>query len=265
MDAFGLENAEKAIIDGGFDIITVHGLYGDRRTSWRYEDTLEELIFNDLEGEDCRVMNYGYDLLKGGNGIYARAGIVNEAGILLGQLAQARKTVPEGVFRTIVFVGHDIGGCIVKQALYLAGLDSNYHDIASCTKVVVLFGCPQRPLNGNHMEDMITHLAFSGSKVPPKNTVYHIRTLASAVMESCCSFIEAKTQLRAFLFAVFSKNDDPAQRIFDETTVTTDIGFGCRWGMVEPHASLTKAPKIGSVWALLHNFIDRIKTRFIDG
>lgn len=77
----------------------------------------------------------------------------------------------------------------------------------------VLFGCPQRPLNGNHMEDMITHLAFSGSKVPPKNTVYHIRTLASAVMESCCSFIEAKTQLRAFLFAVFSKNDDPAQRV----------------------------------------------------
>lgn len=54
-------------------------------------------------------------------------------------------------------------------------------------------------------------------------------------------------------------------QIFDETTVTTDIGFGCRWGMVEPHASLTKAPKIGSVWALLHNFIDRIKTRFIDG
>lgn len=116
MDAFGLENAEKAIIDGGFEythphyahvkpfayfilfmcsIITVHGLHGDHRTSWRYEDAPEDPIFNDLEGEDCRVMNYGYDPLKGGNGIYARAGIVNEAGILLGQLAQARKTVPE--------------------------------------------------------------------------------------------------------------------------------------------------------------------------
>lgn len=45
----------------------------------------------EISGYDSRILNYGYDTLKVGNGIWFRNGIAKEASILLQQLAEARK------------------------------------------------------------------------------------------------------------------------------------------------------------------------------
>ncbi|KAB2570256.1 hypothetical protein DBV05_g11056 [Lasiodiplodia theobromae] len=72
-------------------------------------------MITEIAGQHVRILNYGYDTLKVGDGIYFRNGIAKEASILLQQLAEARKGLTQDTFRTIVFIAHDIGGSIVKH------------------------------------------------------------------------------------------------------------------------------------------------------
>jgi hypothetical protein len=96
-------------------IVTVHGLGGDRETSW--SDGIDNFWLQDLSFylAHARVSTYGYKLE--GEGASATE-IDEKAKELLdtfcnGDLAEAEKDHP----RTFVFIGHNLGGCIIKQVI----------------------------------------------------------------------------------------------------------------------------------------------------
>lgn len=217
-----------------------------------------------LYGTNARCLNYGYDVLKTGSGVFFRNGISKEASRLLQDLARARWSLyqvhlrdyldarrplhPQNIFRPIVFLAHDIGGSIVKhvrrpleliyfyQPLTAAGsLSSRFgskiprnivlHEVVgpqtlnpvnqndSADKVQILFGCPQRCLNVQDMEDKLTRLVLCGSKKPLNNILRGIKCLTSSVMQANHFFVGSKIQLRAKVVAIISEDKDLAKRV----------------------------------------------------
>lgn len=71
--------------------VAVHGLHGNCNNSWRPRDEPEKNMIAEISGYDSRILNYGYNALEIGRGIYFRHGISNEAAVLLQQLAEAIK------------------------------------------------------------------------------------------------------------------------------------------------------------------------------
>ncbi|KAK8252580.1 ankyrin repeat-containing domain protein [Phyllosticta capitalensis] len=259
--AYGLDGMTEKMVAGEIDCVTVHGLHGDRRHSWKAQDSQETNMISEIAGENARILKFGFDALQMEDGVYCANGIAREATKLLDQLTEARKGLSPSTFRTIVFVAHDIGGSIVQQALYQAGLAPNQNDILSCTKLLVLFGCPQRIHSLQDMEDSMTRLVFSGSKLPSNDILYSIKCLAKSVMESIEASVESKILLRANIVTIFSENKNPA-RIFDEYMMTTDLGCETRIAIDEEHARLISLSRVSDKWSSLRHKISDVKRSF---
>ena len=99
------------------DVVAVHGLNGECFRSWTHEETtgeqtlwLKDLLLQRLPR--TRVMTFGYDASVVGN--TSVAGIRDNARKLLVFLRNKRED--DGTrHRPIVFVGHSLGGIIIKQ------------------------------------------------------------------------------------------------------------------------------------------------------
>lgn len=98
-------------------MVAVHGLNGECFRSWTHEETtgeqtlwLKDLLLQRLPR--TRVMTFGYDASVVGN--TSVAGIRDNARKLLVFLRNKRED--DGTrHRPIVFVGHSLGGIIIKQ------------------------------------------------------------------------------------------------------------------------------------------------------
>ncbi|KAB8256684.1 hypothetical protein BDV32DRAFT_153079 [Aspergillus pseudonomiae] len=111
----------------GLDLVIVHGLYGNLgaspnprvspgsgSSSW-VDDYLKDLDV------DARILIFRYDAGKILAGRHSRDAIQQQAVSLLEGLTKLRGTDSE---RSIMFISHDIGGLIVKDALQIAVFDS---------------------------------------------------------------------------------------------------------------------------------------------
>ncbi|KAK0729543.1 Alpha/Beta hydrolase protein [Lasiosphaeris hirsuta] len=130
------------------DIVAVHGLNGDCFRSWTHQDEsqagvkttwLNELLPYQLP--NARVMTFGYSANVLGN--TSITGIRENARILLNCLRDKREDDGEKK-HPIVFLGHSLGGIIIKQALRFANNEPRYSDIAESTRGIVFFGTPHR-------------------------------------------------------------------------------------------------------------------------
>ncbi|KFY46704.1 hypothetical protein V494_00368 [Pseudogymnoascus sp. VKM F-4513 (FW-928)] len=139
-----LKDSDILTRNGILDIVAVHGLCGDRLTSWSkkshtswLKDHLPAYLAN------ARVSTYGYELSEEG---VSTAEIDAKAKELLdtlcdGKLAETASTYHQ---RAFVFIGHNLGGLIIKQALLRANAELIYSEIAKKTSLLILFGTPQR-------------------------------------------------------------------------------------------------------------------------
>jgi protein SERAC1 len=157
-------------------IVAVHGLLGDCYETWTSESPTgtKTLLLNDLllrKRPNTRVMTYGY------NGSLASPsveGVEDNARRLL-NLLRTRREVEDSVHIPLVFIGHGIGGLIIKQvglalavsvivggkvnklthtpdpstqALIIADNErESFSAIADNTKGIVFFGTPHRGLS----------------------------------------------------------------------------------------------------------------------
>ncbi|KAI9770213.1 MAG: Ankyrin repeat domain-containing protein 44 [Geoglossum umbratile] len=136
-----LKGSDILTRNGILDIVTVHGLCGDRQTSWS-EKSHTSWLQDHLPAylAHARVSTYGYELSEEGVSaaeIDAKAKELLDT-FLYGKLAETYYP------RTFVFIGHNLGGLIIKQALLRANAEAIYSNIAKRTSLLILFGTPQR-------------------------------------------------------------------------------------------------------------------------
>ncbi|CAJ2503565.1 Uu.00g109590.m01.CDS01 [Anthostomella pinea] len=101
----------------GIDIVLVHGLFGARVSSWTKGSVCWP---RDLLGQDVpnvRVIAWGWNSLFGGKDIFAE-----HAETFLSDIAR----VCSGMTRPLVFIGHGLGGLILKEALVTAAVSRIY-------------------------------------------------------------------------------------------------------------------------------------------
>ncbi|KAH6855888.1 hypothetical protein B0I37DRAFT_351022 [Chaetomium sp. MPI-CAGE-AT-0009] len=132
---FGLERVNSPSLEGyspSIDLIAVHGLYGSKDISWDEVKWKDEV----LPGltTRSRLSVYTYDVFSSDAGVLTRDGARNEATKLLDSLLELRsKDLEKGA---IAFIGHDIGGTLIKERMY--------RDIYESTSTFIYLGCPHR-------------------------------------------------------------------------------------------------------------------------
>ncbi|KAI5845602.1 hypothetical protein DFP73DRAFT_546704 [Morchella snyderi] len=138
----GLTQLNVAGDNAGYDIIAIAGIDGHAYNSW-LAPTDERMWLRDFiplrrRLANSRVMTYGYDmrLVSGKSWVDYRKEFLQE-------LVRAR-TGPRAQNRPIIFVGHNIGGIMVVQALLECLVNSAYSQILSSVKKIVFAGTPHQ-------------------------------------------------------------------------------------------------------------------------
>ncbi|RFU77308.1 ankyrin 1 [Trichoderma arundinaceum] len=140
----------------GADFVVVHGVYG----GWENEfqagpgSGSSEWVANFAESLESpsRILRFEYEPLQLFCGRRSRQAIRNCALKLLRALTAKR---------LIIFVAHDIGGLIIKDALVAAALDTtSWLDIAEMSRILVFLGSPHRSVDHFDMEDRLSRFLF---------------------------------------------------------------------------------------------------------
>ncbi|EHK26252.1 uncharacterized protein TRIVIDRAFT_63577 [Trichoderma virens Gv29-8] len=189
------------------DFVVIHGVYGGWENEYRAGpgSGSSEWVSNYAQSlEPSRILRFEYEPLQLFCGRRSRQAIQNCALKLLRALAARRRH--ETQKRLIIFVAHDIGGLIVKDALVAAALDTaSWMDIVEMSRVmvklpIVFLGSPHRSVDHFDMEDRLSRFLFGGfdsgiAEIRPSASA--ISGFAAAAMEINGLFIESKITLRS--------------------------------------------------------------------
>ncbi|KAF4627331.1 hypothetical protein G7Y89_g10820 [Cudoniella acicularis] len=131
-------------------IVAVHGLGGDSFSTWTDTSSgclwLRDLLPQVQSLKTARIMTFGYDarafVRPFESSTTGRTFTFSEA--LLFDLSNAR-TSPEETTRPLIFVGHSLGGHVIKSALVGANNQQGlYGNILNSTRCLVFFGTPHQ-------------------------------------------------------------------------------------------------------------------------
>lgn len=143
-EKIGLFELSKVGAPKTVDVVAVHGLQGDAYKTWEYENGT--LWLRDLLPEEvprARIMTFGYDSTIAFSNSVAR--IEDKALDLLNNVGALRGKDTDR--RPVVFIGHSLGGIVVKKALILAherSSDPVFKDILINTKAIAFLGVPHK-------------------------------------------------------------------------------------------------------------------------
>ncbi|KAN0070627.1 hypothetical protein V8E54_011496 [Elaphomyces granulatus] len=125
------------------DLVAVHGLDGDAKQTWTHRETnalwLQDFLPQDVQ--NTRVMTFGYNASAAFGSTTAT--IIDHAKDLLTCLVDKREEEDETT-RPIIFVGHSLGGIVIKQALVQARIEPQYQAISEATVGIIFLGTPHR-------------------------------------------------------------------------------------------------------------------------
>ena len=113
-------------------VVFVHGLTGDRRSTWRQKSSptgLVELLRDDSEVEDFDIFTFGYRTT------YLRGAPINSAA---NQLAHALEELSQKRQYQIVLVAHSMGGLVCMRYI----LDQLERGVRPPISGVLLYGTP---------------------------------------------------------------------------------------------------------------------------
>ncbi|KAI1452950.1 hypothetical protein F4805DRAFT_445289 [Annulohypoxylon moriforme] len=133
------------------DICFVHGLAGDRIRTWDWVDSNSkethcwptEFLSQDAEEDhlNVRILSYGYKSFAPTPEYLTQRTLYRHSQSLLSELAVVRKDCPD---RPLIFVGHSLGGVVIKSALIFSSQDPNPELLAVSvsTTGIVFLGTP---------------------------------------------------------------------------------------------------------------------------
>ncbi|OCK79674.1 hypothetical protein K432DRAFT_354452 [Lepidopterella palustris CBS 459.81] len=169
------------------DIVAVHGLNGDSKNTWTNSKTnafwLQDFLPQDLP--NARVMTFGYNASAAfGN---TTADIIDHAKSLLSSLVDKREEADE-LSRPIVFIGHSLGGIVIKQALFQAKIEPRYNSISESTIGIVFLGTPHRGSEKAVYGKVLASLATTLLNKPSPRLVKALQVNSEALMRLTTDF-----------------------------------------------------------------------------
>ncbi|KAK8189294.1 uncharacterized protein BKA78DRAFT_319145 [Phyllosticta capitalensis] len=134
--------------DATIDIVAVHGLGGDSFSTFTKNDCLwiRDLLPSVSGFENTRIMTFGYkaSVFLHPFAEQTRGRTFTFAEDLLNELVDNRSS-PKERERPIVFLGHSLGGIVIKSALRHAHERySVFGDILDSTNAIIFFGTPHQ-------------------------------------------------------------------------------------------------------------------------
>ncbi|KAL7799020.1 ankyrin repeat-containing domain protein [Trichoderma ceciliae] len=185
------------------DFVVIHGVYGEWENEFQAGpgSGSSDWVANYAEslGSPSRILRFEYEPLQLFCGRRSRQAIRNCALKLLRALVARRRH--ESQKRLIIFVAHDIGGLIVKDALVTAALDlASWMDIVEMSRILVFLGSLHRSVDHFDMEDRLSRFlfgAFESGVADVRPPASAISGFAAASVEINGLFIESKIPLRS--------------------------------------------------------------------
>ncbi|KAK3989083.1 ankyrin repeat-containing domain protein [Cladorrhinum sp. PSN332] len=184
-----------------FDIVVIHGLNGsprdtflDKATGFYWPTDLASTFPN------ARIMVFGY-MAGITSSTSNNLGVYQHAESLLVHLKNDR--VGSAISqRPVVFIGHSLGGVVIKQALVLDSQSGPRATILSSTKLVVFLGTPHR---GSHVLDktstkVATTLASFARMELPKNVKPMLQTRSNDSFAINLDFMRVKGNIAVVNF-----------------------------------------------------------------
>ncbi|KAI1207405.1 uncharacterized protein F4807DRAFT_434469 [Annulohypoxylon truncatum] len=137
--------------NANIDICFVHGLAGDRTGTWEWADDNSkethswpaEFLPQDIEADrlNVRILSYGYKSFAPTPEYLTQRTLYRHSQSLLLALANLRKDCPD---RPLIFVGHSLGGIVIKSALIFSSQDKSPDLLALSvsTTGIIFLGTP---------------------------------------------------------------------------------------------------------------------------
>ncbi|KAK4228035.1 hypothetical protein QBC38DRAFT_454589 [Podospora fimiseda] len=184
-----LVNPEPAKFAQGelIDIVAVHGLGGSALKTWSSKPFglygKSTLWLRDLlpaKIPNVRVMSLQYDSSVFGRSAQA---IRDNARKLLQLLYNQREDNRDAQKRPIVFIGHSLGGLLIKQALKLANQNTKFRDISTSTKGIIFFGTPHRGSDKAAWLKLLTEVSSTVSNRPDPTFVKDLQTNSETLLK----------------------------------------------------------------------------------
>ncbi|GFG21264.1 putative Pfs, NB-ARC and TPR domain protein (JCVI) [Aspergillus udagawae] len=135
------------------DLCFVHGLTGDRITTWTAQGQSDPWPKTLLSSKlaTARILSYGYDAYVVRGSVAGSNRLIDHATNLLNDLTTDRN-LHNAASRPIIFVAHSLGGLVCKKAILGSrnNPDAHLRSIFDCTKGVIFMGTPHK---GSWMAD----------------------------------------------------------------------------------------------------------------
>ncbi|KAI1175691.1 Alpha/Beta hydrolase protein [Nemania sp. FL0916] len=113
----------------------------------------------------------------------------------------------------IVFVGHSLGGLVIKQCLSLASQD--YQKMAECTKGILFLGTPHRGADAAERAIILRSIAGAVMRKPPSFFLEALRTNSDELYRISEDFLPFARN-----YAIFSFYEEyPHSRVYNEVVV----------------------------------------------
>ena len=133
--------------DAMVDICFVHGLTGNRETTWtargQFAPWPKTLLPPRLN--KSRILTYGYDAYIVRKSVAGSNRLIDHATNLLNDLTTDRAQCNAST-RPIIFIAHSLGGLVCKEAILLSRNNPEAHlrSIFDCVKGIVFMGTPHK-------------------------------------------------------------------------------------------------------------------------
>ncbi|KAL3957314.1 hypothetical protein ACCO45_007892 [Purpureocillium lilacinum] len=133
--------------DAEVDIFFVHGLSGNRRSTWTAEGKSDPWPQTLLAPKlaRARILTYGYDAYIVRKSVAGNNSLLDHATNLVIDLTEQRRST-HSRSRPIVFVAHSLGGLVCKKAILLSKTspESHLRDIFDSVRGIAFLGTPHR-------------------------------------------------------------------------------------------------------------------------
>ena len=133
--------------DAMVDICFVHGLTGDRDTTWaaRGQSTPWPKTLLPPKLGKSRILTYGYDAYIVRKSIAGSNRLINHATNLLNDLT-ADRALCNASSRPVIFVAHSLGGLVCKEAILMSrnNPDAHLRSIFDCVRGIAFMGTPHK-------------------------------------------------------------------------------------------------------------------------
>lgn len=155
--------------DASVDICFVHGLTGNRESTWTARGQSEPWPTTLLPSRlrRARILTYGYDAHIARKGVAGSNRLIDHATNLLLDLT-AERSSSNASSRSLIFVAHSLGGLVCKKAILLSRNNPEVHlrGIFDCTSGIAFMGTPHK---GSWMADWANIPAWAVGLVKSTN------------------------------------------------------------------------------------------------